>query len=493
MKNVFLVEDHDEVLKIWRRHKVLGLDLVHLDAHIDFVVYPARPIEKVVSEARSIKELKAKLEHSLNFLHYEKDFNKQTNIGNYIYPAMEEGIVNNFYWVIPGGAKEFKKSRKIIKNTLKRLTRPQNNGKVILKESSNDSISMRCLGRNFVVCTLDSLPVLGRDVLLDIDTDFLVIDSLLSAENTRNISKRRVWISPKDLTSILKKKIKSPKITTIAYSVNGGFTPMKYRYLGDEVAACFSHSKFKGRLAISHRAAKYFNLFESTGSKAYYQKAARLNPAYRSQDNNYGALYLSLRKFSLAQKEFFRILRVDKNNPGALSGLGTIALGRRELKKAKNLLGSALNYCGNNGAFKKVKPQVLFNLAKAEFNSGDFKSAKERLLSYRRRVPLDPEGYYLLGRIFEKEGEFSQAAIFYKDTLRLGWGTLEPLIGLLRVSRKIADKDEMIKYVRIHYKFFKRRLNRLNKLHLKQEGKSRLISLKKKMLILEKQLKGGKY
>lgn len=490
MNNLFLVEDHDEVLKIWRRQNIKGLDLVHLDAHIDFGLYPARPIEKLINQAKSIKDLKISLERALNFLHYEKDFNKQVNIGNYIYPAMDEGIVNNFYWVIPGGLKEFKKSSKTVKNILKGIARYENNKRIVL-EDSNGMISAQCLGRNFLVCTLDNLPVISGSALLDIDTDFLFIDTILNTDNIKNIEKRKPWILPQDLTGILREKMKSPKIITIAYSVNGGFTPIKYKHLGDELAYRFCPLKFKRRFEINNRAAQYFQLFDVTGKKQYYQKSARLNPAYRSQDNNYGPLYLLFRKFSPAKKEFSRILRVDQRNPGAHLGLGKIALEKKEFKKAKRRLLSAVGCCGNNGAFNKIKQQVLFYLAKAEINLGDFKRAKERLFSYKAVRPLDPEGYYLLGRIFEKEKGFPKAAIFYKDALRLGMPGIEVLFRLLRVSARIKDKDEIIKFVRIKYKFSKRQLNRLNKLPLKEKKKSGLIGLKKKCLALEKKLKGG--
>ena len=108
LNKVFLIEDHDEALKIWREKKIKAIDLVHIDAHIDFGFHPAKPIEEIFNKAISLKELKRNLEYTIAFRHYENDFDKQTNIGNYIYPAMDAGIVKDFYWVVPGGLKEFK-------------------------------------------------------------------------------------------------------------------------------------------------------------------------------------------------------------------------------------------------------------------------------------------------------------------------------------------------------------------------------------------------
>jgi hypothetical protein len=353
--NISLIEDHHEALKIWREKKFKRLDLVHIDAHIDFGFHPAKPIKRIMDEAKSIKELKKNLEYSLAYIRYERDFEKQTNIGNYIYPAMEEGIVKDFYWVVPGKAKDFKKSFKIIKGILKSLakqdpyqtenrrqsgegSRRPNHGLVDRTENREDGIiSTRFLGIKFVICTLEKLPNLRQRVLLDIDTDFLVIDSLLNANNTAKIGKRKPWILPKDLVEKLKKKIKQPEIITIAYSVNGGYTPIKYKHLGDEIAYNFNSRRFRQRWEKAQRTAKYFNLFFSSGEKEHYRKAIKLNPSYRFVDNNYGPLLLSIRKLSKAGDEFLKILRADPKNPACLCGLGNISLEKKQYRKAKNI------------------------------------------------------------------------------------------------------------------------------------------------------------
>lgn len=76
MNEVFLVEDHDEVLKVWKKKNIKGFDLIHLDAHIDFGFFIAKPLDELLKEAKSVKDLKKRLEYTLNFLHFEKDFDK---------------------------------------------------------------------------------------------------------------------------------------------------------------------------------------------------------------------------------------------------------------------------------------------------------------------------------------------------------------------------------------------------------------------------------
>lgn len=258
---------------------------------------------------------------------------------------------------------------------------------------------------------------------------------------------------PQDLVEILKKRIERPGLITIAYSVNGGWTPIKYKHFGDEIAYYFAPGKFKKHLKNNSQAAECFNLFTSTGKKEYYQKAVKLNPAYRVADNNYGPLYLSLRKFSFAQNEFLKVLEVDPKNPACLLGSGNIALERRDFKKAKEYFSSALN-SGNHRFFDTVRKQSLLGLARAEFDLKNLKRAKELLFSYQVRQPLQPQSYYLLGRIFEKEKDFECSATLYKDAIRLGFGSIEPISRLLRIPSHLKEKNAINKYVIVRYNQF---------------------------------------
>ena len=490
--NLFLIEDHDEALKIWRKKKIPGLDLVHIDAHIDFGFHPAQRIDKVFKSARTFKQLRSNLEYTLNYAHYERDFAKQTNIGNYIYPAMEEGIVRDFYWVIPGRMPEFKKAARVIKNIVKGLLRQDRHNFRSASEAARIKfkkgiVSVNLFGRRFTICILEKLPLLKQRILLDIDTDFLVIDSLLNADNTKYIGKRKPWISSEDLCAALKKKIKRPQVITVAYSVNGGYTPMKYKHLGDEAAYSFAPEDYKRKFKINSRAARYYNLFSSTNKKEYYQKAIRLNPSYRAADNNYGPLYLSLREFSKARAEFLKVLRADPENPYSALGLGNIALQKKDFKRAKEYFSkirTKTSFC--NG---KILSQRLLGLAQAEFGSKNFKEAKKLLLRYKILEPLSPHTYYLLARIFEKEKKYPRATRFYQDAIRLGSGDIGTLSRLLKVSLYLKEKDNIIGYVTARFRALKSGFVKAKRLALNKKKKiAKMRKIENKLEILEKRL-----
>jgi tetratricopeptide (TPR) repeat protein len=445
MKKVYLFEDHDYSLEIWRKNRIRGLDLVHVDAHIDFGFHQAEPVEVILEQARSVQDLKRRLEYSQAYCHFEKDFSKQLDIGNYIYPAMREGIVRDFYWVVPGSHKEFLGSKKAIIETLRQLIRIEG-GKTKVSSPGRDSLMTEVFGRKLYVCTLESLPKFEQPSILDIDIDFLVTESANSANNTAEIGRRRPWVLPKELKASLESKIIDPRVITIAYSCNGGYTPMKYRHLGDELAYLFEPKKFRQQYKRNKKAARCFDYFLACGKRKYYQSAARVNPAYLSGDNNYGPLYLMVNKFCLARKEFLKIKRVDRDNPGSLTGLGILALKRNELRKAKMYFSRVLK-SGNSPLFKEERLTSLIRLAEAEYRSGDFTHAKLLLTRYQKLRPLDPFCRYLLGKIAEKQKSFDLAARYYREAIRLGFAGVGVLYRLAKISFRLKEKDSIIKYI----------------------------------------------
>lgn len=475
---IFLIEDHDEALKVWRKCHVRGLDLVHIDAHMDFELQRARPVEDIVKEAASVNELKEGLEYTLSFLHYERDFNKQTHVGNYTYPAIREGIVRDFYWVVPGDGAEFEKRSKELTGYLKRIMEDAG-GKSAIHRPSRDTISSEFFGRRIVICTLDSLPEFTGKVLLDIDADFLVIDSMSKADATKDIGSRRPWISPLDLAVTLNNKVPRRAVTTIAYSVNGGWTPMEYKTLADEMAYRICPSKYRRHFARKAKAAEYFKLFKNTGSREYYRKAAKIDPGYRAGDNNYGPLYLAAGEVARAEKEFKRILKADRGNPAALSGLGSVAMRRRKYREARRYLNSALLGCGESGGiFKPVRLEALLELSMAEMKLKNPAGAKKYLLQCRKLAPLESKSAYYLGAIYEEEGRYSRAARCYKDAVRLGWYGIEPLERLIKICGKLTEKDDIIRCVAARYEIFKKGI-----------AKARSAGLRKRLLALEARIK----
>jgi len=458
-KHIFLIEDHYETLNVWRKLGAKNLALIHLDAHIDFGFQNVKETSLAIKEARSIAELKSELEKSILFKRKEFEFQGLTNIGNYIYPAMRDSIVKEFYWVIPGDKEEFRRCLKLLKRILKGLSLrdPKPSKPAIIRDGY---LKTRLYGNDFIICCLERLPRIKSPCLLDIDTDFLVIPSLLKANNVDEIGRRKPWLQPEGLTKALKKKIYSAPITTIAYSVNGGYTPMIYKGLGDRVAQSLGLRGVSLNKRI--RAADAFRKFREfldmknfDQAKTSYELAILLNPAYRGTDNNYGSLYMQINKQPEALKEFSQILRIDPRHAPSLAALGNIMLLKKKIRAAKNNFSKALRLDAGNKT-------ALLGLANSEFKLKNYWRAKQMYIRYIRLEPMYGPAKFNLARIYELGGQPAIAFNLYEEALQLGVNDSGLLTRLIRLSSGLKKGNP--DYFKKRLAEFKKNLRRIERL-----------------------------
>lgn len=396
-RDCHLIEDHHQALKIWRNKKIKMATLVHIDAHIDFAYYPVLSLKESLMLPGTLWEIKRNLAKSAAFLKFYNDFDSQLSLGNFLYPALRDGIVADLYWVVPGKKEEFPGLKNHLTAVFKEILRgaPDANGRRACLRFQKNRATLWLLGRKLIITTIDSLPEFKGNTLLDIDTDYLVVDNLRKSRPQTMIGKYRPWITSEEVAQFCRRKIPHPRCLTISYSVNEGFTPMRYRFLADQLAALFSPGKDRQRLDTAMPAAAYFKLFELSGRKKYYEKSISLGRAYASKYNNYGALYLQKGELKRAQEEFARILRADPLNPFALTGLGVIALAKGQVMRARKAFSASLK--GN-----KEIDAALFGLATIEYGRGNYDRAEKLTRSYLKLKPFDGAGHRLLGDLLKK-------------------------------------------------------------------------------------------
>jgi tetratricopeptide (TPR) repeat protein len=431
--DILLIEDHHEAYYAWRDRQYKNMTLVHLDAHIDFGFQEVKEVPLILNEAKSLSELKSQLEKAVLFHRKKFELEKLTHIGNYIYPAMRDGIVNEFYWVIPGDIGEFKKCLGILKKLLRDLKKEDPCPVDAPPLIQPGFIKSRLYGRPFYITILETLPRLKRSVLLDIDTDFFVIESLRRADATMQIAHREPWIGTDELAGILRKKISQPRCTTIAYSVNGGFTPIVHKTLGDRLAEELGYRD--QALADRLTAGDYFESFREAFDRKdfneagqHFREALRLNPAYRASDNNYGPLYFQVEDYRRAEKEWQGMLQVDGCNINALDGLGKIRLARRKYREARDFFAAALQS-------KADHQDSLIGLAETEFHLKHYQEAETLIEAYERLDSMQGYSRFLSGKILEKTKRAQAALAKYKEALQLGMDHVEILIRLVRLSK----------------------------------------------------------
>ncbi len=475
-----LIENHDEAYFLWKDLGLSRRPLVHLDAHNDFRFDGLDPALRAFTKARSKTELVRRLSASPG--HADRGTEgPPTDVGNYIAPAMCDGIIADFYWVIPGGRREFDRSLEKVRMFLGRFPGP---GASAGAPASVDKgiLRARAYGRSIVVTTLEDLPGGIDGALLDIDTDYLTTRTIRRALRTQDIGKRHPWIWPEELVAQLRKKRMDPSCVTVSYSVEGGYTPLLYKFLGDEVALfltgvrgelreiireknralglfgdgqapqaiallentlrALDAGKIQGRVRDRLSAHIAFALFrcraemgERRKARACYERAIAADRSYRVRDNNYGPLYLKKRGcLGKAEQEFRMILSVDKDNPHALLGMAQVLMRRKESRRARAVFRKA-------HAADRRNMEAVLGLCKAELLLKDYKA----VLKHLERRKGDPRtrraSHALRAMAYEGLGMDSKALQEYK--LAHGPGIdLSLCLRLLRLLRKAGVPRE---------------------------------------------------
>jgi len=364
------VEDHHEAYYFWRGLGMRNAVLLHFDAHIDLELDP--PIESVMT-ADTKEGLKRRFETYLRFKERCRGERDPIDPGNYIYSAMRDGIVSDFYWIIPGDRGELDRSLEKVKDILRRIS---SRGASPAGEAaySGGILTTKIYNRDLVVTTIEDLPRGIDNALIDIDTDYLTTDTIRRSDPRTCIGKRIPWLWPDRFVAELGRKRIEPLCVTVSYSVNGGYTPIIYKFLGDEVSALLNDAKspFVDALSERSRAVQAFHKEDFSGSinillglakkadgikmdrslnekfmahihfllfrcyaelgsraeaKRHYRSSVALDGTYGARDNNYGPLYLGTEgRLGDAEREFRMILASDRGNPHALSGTAKVWL-----------------------------------------------------------------------------------------------------------------------------------------------------------------------
>lgn len=394
-KNIYyrlhLIENHNEAYYLWKKHKFMNLPLVHFDAHLDITF----------------------------------DYQKNINIANFLYSAIKENIITELFWVIPGFKKDFNKDIFSIKNLLFKL-KSQDPYTIMYNSKIKFDyglIRTKLCGIPLYICTIDKLPFFNKPVLLDIDVDYFVIKRLKNSSPTQEIGKRKPWLNINNFTHVVKNNIKKIKFITMAYSVNGGYTPMKYKVIGDQLAhrLGFSNSNTEKRILAGKYFLTFRNYFEKgemRDAKKFYDYALTLNPNYYILDNNYGPLYLKRGNYRTAKKEFTKMLKIDKRDTYSRIGLGIISLLRNDLENARQHFNKALRV--------NSKSNCLVYLAYIEFKLKNFKRAKIFISKFNKIHSKNFWGKLLLAKLYEKNNQHNLAKVEYQKTFNTGMQDTSP-------------------------------------------------------------------
>ena len=286
---------------------------------------------------------------------------------------MKSDYLKEIIWVVPDSTFETAGRRRAVLLHLRAITKKHGGSREAIRIGETQ-LSSTVLGKPLTVCTLRSLPELTESVLLDVDVDFLVIPYVSFGKSDDHGA--LPWCWPNDLLARLRSRGFRTDLVTISCSVEGGYTPLKWKYLGEELAERLKQagedepmiramdrmraaamSAGRGDFVMAeqgylearrllpnspaplyHLAHLYADMGHRSDGQSCYQQALALDPSYRTAYNSAGLAAYREGRFRRAGREFRRTLELDPQDPYACFGLGLLAGQARRWKDAEALL-----------------------------------------------------------------------------------------------------------------------------------------------------------
>jgi tetratricopeptide (TPR) repeat protein len=448
VSKIHLIENHDAAYVIWRDAGVKDRILIHVDSHHDM---------------------------------WWCESPELLNIANFVSQALRDKMVRAVFWVVPDQSLATPQYRSVIARQLRNLSKDYPNETGGIRQEKRHILAT-ALGKQITVCSLASLPRFEESVLLDIDIDFMVIRRVTNSAFSDNDT--LPWCWPNNLLLRLQKASVYSDLITIAYSVEGGYTPLQWKYLGDELAlrlrnrfadfdslrgmecigeaACAAAS---GDLAVAeaslteamerlpcsaapsyHLAYLYGKMGRKEEGMALYQQALSIDKTYQTSYSSFGLVHYWGGRLDEAEDAYRQTLDLNPTDASALMGLGRVEMRRRKWEDAEHLLRRSLEL-DPNGIDACRALAVVLTKTKRPFEAIEYWEKSLRL-ALHGRSPLDGgitsnskprhildkahgEAYARLAQLYEQTGDTSRAIAGYSVALKAGYLGIGPSLRLM--------------------------------------------------------------
>lgn len=227
---LYLVDDHDAAYILWKEHGIKNQVLLHFDAHIDFEWIADKDPFRVLQE-KNLANAMDDFKHSHGWS-FSDTANNFLHLGNYLCRALQDGIVKDWYWIVPDSVWENKQSRRQIWRDLLHYYRFRT-GPMDFPKKERHAFRASFFNVPFTVTSLKHLPQMAGPVLLNIDVDYLTTEMLPEVPSAENLRRRLPWVWPDELMSRLRRAGIRSLMTTLSNSVQGGFTPIQFKFFGE--------------------------------------------------------------------------------------------------------------------------------------------------------------------------------------------------------------------------------------------------------------------
>lgn len=378
-RHIFRIENHDEALSIWRNSAGVDRILVHVDAHHDMWWVPS---------------------------------GQDVTIANFISVALREGILREIYWVVPDRSWDSAGNRRHIFHHLRRIQR-KFPGPPAAVEITRDCISTMLLGSPLRICSVEGLPKLEETVLLDLDVDYLLLPRVTYGPGDPHPA--LPWRWPEDLVKRLHLRGVRSDLVTIAYSIEGGYTPLRWKYLGDELEARLEtqgSARILRGMDFMRAGAEAAARGEYTAAEQGYREASALLPQLAAPLWHLAFLYQDCGCGSEGQKMYRRALDLD---PSYRTAHNSMALWHYWYDRWAD----CEQECRRTLALDPNDAHAHLVLGWIARKDSNWRDAE---LQMRRAIEADPElldAHRALGRIFRKTGRLREAIAAYEKSLKL--------------------------------------------------------------------------
>ena len=430
LKAIF--DDHYESFPTWREAGLSDLVCVHVDAHLDVMRSGFTEAALAsIKEARSRAELEP-------FRGNPKLAWGGFHCGNYLYPALKDGTVAELIWVLPPAVVEGETFLDGVRQLVQDWVDLDFEDYLQLN-SVEGRVEGRLEGCPFTICTSETFPKLSpsqrQRLALDIDVDYFV-----------DLKTDRTWQTPQQLHAHLGEL--EPKVLTVAYSVDGGYTPLSQRYLGEVTLEVFSGDPtvWKEPVEVLKDPAQdnpeeLESMLE--GAPEFLKPALlfRLNRLDEAADldENYRENPLNLAQRRILQKrldEALTCLGECPPSPERSFTQATLAIqaGRPQL------LSESIVELETSGAVTEGElPKLIEMKVAALLDLGKAREALEVIKSNRKRVPDTSVSQVQAFQALKSLGDRKKAARSIRKALKLASGRVSSL-GLLVEAAKLYDE-----------------------------------------------------
>ncbi len=427
-----LFDDHYEAFPTWREASLKGLTCLHVDAHLDVM---GNCFSDEVLEGIAASKTRAELDR---FRGHPRMPWGGFHCGNYLFPALIDGTVEELIWLVPAfvikGENFLDGVRQEVQNWVD-LSFEEYRGFTAVEGRVEGTLG----GRRFVVCTEETLPEFTpeqrQNLALDIDVDYFV-----------RVSDDKVWSTPHTLRQLLDGI--EPVALTIAYSVEGGYTPVEDRYLGEITRDVFSgqpdawRSELQSILALEdkppeEREAGLEALLEGAPDwlraallhkLGRSEEAAAIDPEQKEKPLNRIARYLH-RKDYMAGLELLEELGDKSTERHYLEVF--LALGAREHAVQKE----ALNQLLEADLTEVERATVLRMKAGTCCELGLHREALDLLDEAKKLEPDNAELYVKQAVAYQGRGDRKQAARALRKAIKLSQGMISSLDIMLSAAK----------------------------------------------------------